>query len=171
MGLLQPHGRSRRLFRANGLREGGRLHKPVIIVHSLAHAVGALKAAARAGRPIILLSAPEAGVYAGPGWFRALVEAAREAVPDARFSTILDCGDQAGAALAAIRAQIECVVFTGRLDVARRLADIARQHGVRLETIRPVAALDLGADFFAAEESIEQRCIDLLSRRGGDAAL
>ena len=110
---------------------------PVIIVHSLAHAIGAVKAAARAGRPIVLASAPEAGVYAGPGWFRALVEAAHEAAPEARCSAILDCGDQAGAALAAIRAQVEGVVFTGRPDVARRLADIARQHGVRFDTTRP----------------------------------
>ena len=136
----------------------------MIIVHSLAHAVGALRAAARVGRPIILLSTPEAGVYVGPGWFGALVAAARESVPDARFSAILDCGDQAGAALAAIRAQIERVIFTGRADVASRLADIARQHGVRLETTRPAAVLDLGTDFFATAESVEQRCADILCR-------
>jgi acyl-CoA reductase-like NAD-dependent aldehyde dehydrogenase len=125
--------------------------------------VGALRAGARTGRPIILSSAREAGVYVGPGWFQALVEAAREAVPDAHFSAILDCGDQAGAALAAIRAQIEAVVFTGRADVASRLADIARQHGVRLETTRPAAVLDLSADFFASAESVEQRFADILA--------
>lgn len=138
-------------------------HPPVIIVHSLAHALAALKAAAQADRHVVIASAPEAGLYAGAGWFRALVEAAREAVPDARFSALLDCGDSAGAALAAIRARIESVVFTGRADVARRLADIAQQHGVRLETDRPTAALDLGDDFFASEENIERRCADLLS--------
>ena len=148
---------------------GGSATPPVIIVHSLAHAIGAVKAAARAGRPIVLASAPEAGVYAGPGWFRALVEAAREAAPEARCSAILDCGDQAGAALAAIRAQVEGVVFTGRSDVARRLADIARQHGVRLETARPAAALDLGPDFFASAELIEQRCAELLCGQLGMA--
>jgi acyl-CoA reductase-like NAD-dependent aldehyde dehydrogenase len=134
----------------------------VIIVHSLGHAIGALKACGGTGSSIILSSAPEAGVYAGPGWFRALVEAAREAVPDVRFSAILDCGDQAGPALAAIRAQIEWVVFTGRADVASRLAEIARQHGVRLETTRPAVVLDLGADFFASAESVERRCADIL---------
>jgi len=91
--------------------------------------------------------------------------AAREAAPDARFSAILDCGDQAGAALAAIRAQIEGVIFTGRADVASRLADIARQHGVRLETTRPAAALDLSADFFASAESVQQRCAETLERQ------
>ena len=136
---------------------------PAIVIHALAHAIGALKAASRANRPIVLLSAPEAGVYTGPGWFRALVEAARDEVPEARFSAMLDCGEEPGAALAAIRAQIECVVFTGRADVAGRLADIAGQHGVRLETTRPSAILDLGADFFASEQIVEQRCFELLS--------
>ncbi len=131
---------------------------PVIIVHSLAHAVAALRAAARAGRSVVLASAPEAGVYAGGGWFRALVEAAREAVPNAQFTALLDCGEEAGAALAAIRAEVDGLVFTGRTDVARRLADIARQHGVRFETSRPAAVLDLGADFFAAAERLEQYC-------------
>ena len=134
-----------------------------VIVHSLAHAVGALRAAARASRLITLLSAPEAGIYAGPGWFRALVEAAREAAPDARCSAILDCGDEPGAALAAVRAQIEAVLFTGRVDVTLRLADIARQHGVRLITVYPPAAIDLGDDFFASADAIERRCTELLS--------
>jgi hypothetical protein len=162
MGLLESHGRGRRLFW--WARLTGPI-APVIVIHSLAHAVGALKASARAGHPIILLSASEAGIYAGPGWFRALMAAAREAAPDARFSAILDCGDQAGAALAAIRAQIEGVIFTGRADVASRLADIARQHGVRLETTRPAAALDLSADFFASAESVQQRCAETLERQ------
>jgi hypothetical protein len=84
-------------------------------------------------------------------------------VPDADFSAILDCGDQAGATLAAVRAQIEAVLFNGRADLALRLADIASQHGVRLIRARPTAAIDLGEDFFASADAIERRCADLLS--------
>ena len=116
----------------------------------------------RAGRAVVLASAPGAGSYVGPGWFRELVAAAREAVPGASFSALLDCGDDRGAALAAIRSQVEGVVFTGPADVARRLADIADQHGVRFVTKRPVPALDLGDDFFASPEIVERRCADLL---------
>ena len=134
----------------------------VIIIHSLAQAIAALTAAARAGRPVALASAPNAGSYVGPGWFGALVVAAREAVPGARFSALLDCGDDVGAALAAIRSEIEGVVFTGRADVARRLADIAAQHGVRFETDRCATALDLGEDFFASGDSVKQRCAEFL---------
>jgi hypothetical protein len=135
----------------------------IVVVHSLAQAIAALKAAARAGRPVVLASAPGAGSYVGPGWFREVVVAAREAVPDASFSARLDCGDDRGAALAAIRSQVEGVVFTGPADVARRLADIAGQHAVRFVTKRPVPVLDLGDDFFASPEIVERRCADLLS--------
>jgi acyl-CoA reductase-like NAD-dependent aldehyde dehydrogenase len=135
---------------------------PVIIIHSLPQAVAALRAAASVGRPIVLASAPDAGGYAGPGWFRALVVLARQAVPHVRFSGLLDCGDNVGAALAAIRAEVEGVAFTGRPDVARHLADIARQHGVRLTTSRP-AGLDLAEDFFASEEGVEARCAEFLA--------
>ena len=110
----------------------------------------------------MLISAPDAGGYVGPGWFKALVAAAREAVPDIRCSTFLDCGDNVGAALAAIRAEVEGVIFTGRPDIARRLADIAQQNGVRFETKRPAAALDLAEDFFASPEDLKKRCATFL---------
>ena len=133
-----------------------------IVVHSLGHAIAALTAAARAGCPVVLVSAPDAGGYGGPGWFKALTAAARDAVPDARCSSLLDCGDNVGSALAAIRAEVEGIIFTGRPDTAHRLADIARQHGVRFETERPSEVLDLGEDFFASQEDVERRCAEFL---------
>ena len=159
MGLFQPDGRSRRLFRRAALSDDA----PVIVIHSLAHAEAALSAAAAAGRPVLLASARDAGVAAGPGWFGALVAAARAAVPAAHFTAWLDCGDDAGAAQAAIRAGVEGIVFTGRADVAARLTDIAAQQGARLITARPHPALDLAADFFAAPETLRRRCADVLA--------
>jgi hypothetical protein len=83
---------------------------------------------------------------------------------------LLDCGDRPGAALAAIRATVEGVIFSGRADVARRLADIARQHGARFVAERPAGALDLGREFFASAADSERRCAEFLtlpdSRRG-----
>jgi delta 1-pyrroline-5-carboxylate dehydrogenase len=132
-------------------------------VHSLAHASAALKAAGLAGRSVVLVSAQGAGSYVGPGWFCEIIAAAREAVPEASFASLLDCGDDVGAVLAALRSEVEGVVFTGRADVASRLADIARQYGVRFTTGRPTPALDLGDDFFASSEILEQRCAVLLT--------
>ncbi len=66
-----------------------------------------------------------------------MIEAARDAVPAARFSSVLDCGDDPGAAMAAIRAGAEAIVFTGRADVAERLTAIAAATGTRLLIERP----------------------------------
>jgi acyl-CoA reductase-like NAD-dependent aldehyde dehydrogenase len=137
---------------------------PVIIVHSLDHAVAALSAAAEAGRPVTLASAPDAGIYGGPGWFGELIKMARDAILAAQSTALLDCGDDAGAAQAAIRAGIEGVIFTGRADVAERLADIAGQCGIRLLTERPETVLDLGTDFFTSPKTLRRRCAELLSR-------
>jgi fructose/tagatose bisphosphate aldolase len=136
---------------------------PAIVVHSLSHALAALTAASEASRPIIILSAPDSGIYAGPGWFKALVDAAREAVPEANATFILDCGDDAGAAQGAIRAGIEALIFSGRADVAERLAEIATARGLRLLTKRPTALFDLGDMFFADDETLRRHCADRLA--------
>ena len=147
---------------------------PAIVVHSPAQAVAALEAAAEAGKPVLLLSAADAGLSAGAGWWREMIAAARDSVPAApaaapgtapgaaRAEALLDCGDDAGAAQAALRAGIAAIVFTGRADVAERLADIARQHGSRLCRERPEAALDLGDDFFAPPEALRRRVVAML---------
>ncbi len=109
---------------------------PAIVVHSLAHAVAALEAAAEAGRPVLLLSAVDAGLSAGAGWWREAIAAARSSAPTAeaalRSAALLDCGDDAGAAQAALRVGVEAIVFSGSANVAERLADIARQRGSRV---------------------------------------
>ena len=147
---------------ASEAKQSGDWDAPVIVLHSLDHAIAALTAAARAGSRVVLASAPGAGSYVGPGWFGALVAAAREAVPQARFSALLDCGDDVGAALAAIRVGIPAVVFTGRADIAARLVDIATQARAKLVTERPALALDLGAPFGADDETARRRCAEIL---------
>src|SRR4051794_34338077 len=141
---------------------------PAIVVHSLAHAVAALQAAAEAGRPVLLLSAIDAGLSSGAGWWRQVIAAARDSVPTAQAvlqAAPLDCGDDAGAAQAALRSGVEAIVFSGPAEVAERLADIARQCERRVLTKRPSPALDLGDDFFAPPEALRRRCLAIL---GGD---
>ena len=65
--------------------------------------------------------------------------------------------------LSEIRAGVEAIIFTGRADVAERLADIVRQRGACLLTERPAAVLDLAAEFFAAPEILQRRCAVILA--------
>ena len=114
-----------------------------IIVHSLDHARAALAAAAALGVPVTLASAEGAGGYAGPLWFKALIEMAMSEQPGMAADSVLDCADEAGTALAALRAGIKRVRFTGRDDVRQRLAAIAAQLGAEIESGARPAALDL----------------------------
>lgn len=115
---------------------------PAVIVHGFEEARAALAAAAEAGRPVTLLSAPGAAGYAGIGWWRALVAAARAAEPDAVADDVLDCGELAGIAVAALHAGCPAIVFTGSEAQAARLAALAGVCGARMLRAAP-PALDL----------------------------
>lgn len=111
---------------------------PAVIVHGPEDARLALSV----GQPVTLLSAPGAAVYAGCGWWRALVRHAQAGFPAVPVADILDCGDGAGQALAALRiGQRHLVLAPGAPGWDAVAAIAAEQGGSVLKT--PPAALDL----------------------------
>jgi hypothetical protein len=114
---------------------------PAVIVHGLAAAAAAVRAA-DPRRGLVLLSAPGAGAHAGAGWFLALCRQAAATRPQLRVQTVLDCAGSPGAVLAALRVGVPTVVFTGDPAIARRLEQIAAGCGARLLRVAP-RALDL----------------------------
>jgi hypothetical protein len=80
---------------------------PAVIIHGLEDA----RAALAPGLPVTLLSAPGAGAVGGALWWRALMRLARPGEADG--PDILDCGTDAGAALAALRAGQRVLVLCG----------------------------------------------------------
>src|ERR1700691_2415737 len=123
MGLLEPHGRGGRPRRQAGVNRR-------IIVHSLAQAEAAVAAAASLGLPVTLMSAPGAGAYAGVSWWQALVAQAAASRPDTTVASVLDCAEEAGTVLAAIRMGLRHLRFTGPADRRERLAALAAQSDV-----------------------------------------
>jgi hypothetical protein len=111
---------------------------PAVVVHGLDDALAALAP----GRPVTLLSAPGAALYAGCLWWRALVAAARERAPVAGTADVLDCADAAGRALAAIRVGQPALILAPDAPGFAAAAAIAGAHGLILLTERP-PALDL----------------------------
>ena len=95
-------------------------------------------------QPVTVISAPGGGSYAGPGWFNAVVENAQAAFPDVPVTAILDCDDASGHVLGALRAGVKAVRFTGRADVAAKLAEMAAAQGATLIT-GDIETLDLRA--------------------------
>ena len=118
--------------------------RPAIVVHDLDQAVGALRAAAAAGIPVTLWSAPGAASYAGLGFLGAVYEKAREAVPEADHDVVVNCRGSAVLAHDALSRGFAAVAFTGRGAMRKTLQAIADGQNGRLVTAGPGrGALDL----------------------------
>ena len=115
----------------------------VILFHSLAHARAALAAAAERGVAVTLQSAPGAAAYAGAGYLKAIADQAAAEHADVAVTAVIDCGADAGIAMAALRAGWRTVRFSGSAKVRARLADIATETGARLADEPEAAPLDL----------------------------
>ncbi|MCH7929353.1 MAG: hypothetical protein IIA01_02475 [Proteobacteria bacterium] len=120
------------------------LNARVVIFQSRAHAEAALAVAAELDTPVVLQSAPGVAAYAGAGYLMAVAERAAARRPDAAVTWVIDCGDDPGIALGALRGGWKSVRFSGRADVLAKLADIAAQQGAELLAGgAPADALDL----------------------------
>jgi hypothetical protein len=109
---------------------------PALVVHGLLQARTALAPAL----PVTLLSAPGAGLYAGAGWWLALIQAASEGGEPPVH--ILDCGAAAGRALEAARAGQPLVVLRAPDDIFQEASAIAASYGTILLPSAP-RSLDL----------------------------
>jgi hypothetical protein len=120
-----------------------------VIYHTLEDATTALAAAGLCEVTPVLRTAPGAVAYAGAPYLKRLAEIAAGGGPgDAHL--IADCGADAAAAVAALKAGWPAVVVTGSPAMAAKVGDIAAQLDAECYTRRP-PALDLAglADPFA----------------------
>jgi fructose/tagatose bisphosphate aldolase len=108
-----------------------------VVVHDLGEAKAALKAARGAGRPVVLLSAPGAAQVLGPAVWREMIAEAARAEPGAAFDAILDCGQDLGAALAALRAGVKSIALDAPAEVFAKVSDIAKQLDATVYAHRP----------------------------------
>ena len=98
-----------------------------VVIHGAVHLVQATAP----GLPVLLLSAPGAGCFAGAGWWRALT---------GERPAALDCADQAGRALEALAVGCPVVILE---DCPAWDSVAARRGPAVLLRARP-ASLDLG---------------------------
>ena len=131
---------------------------PQVVVHDLAQARAALAAAAACGVRIELRSAPDAAAYAGVGYLQALGELAGQEL-------VVDCGDDPGLVMAALRTGCRKLAFAGSGELFQRLADMAAQAGAELVqgTRSPVLVL-------SPDDDARARCLAWLSGRANPRA-
>jgi hypothetical protein len=114
------------------------------VVHDLEQARAALAAAAEEGCSLELRSAPGAAGYAGVGYLKALGEAVGHEL-------WIDCGDDPGLAMAALRTGCRRLRFCGTPDAARRLGEMAEQaDAVVVHEMQPPELLELAPEDDAA---------------------
>ncbi|MCB8882470.1 hypothetical protein ACELLULO517_19640 [Acidisoma cellulosilytica] len=118
---------------------------PAVTIHGLEDGEMVL----RLRRPVTLLSAPGAALYAGAGWWRALIATLRARHPDRVFTDVLDCADAPGRAAEALRAgQTRILFYPENPANVVAVQAMAEACGAEVWTARP-EALDLavrGAD-------------------------
>ena len=130
-----------------------------VAVHDLGQARAALAAAAEFRVAIQLRSAPDAAGYAGVGYLQALGVAAGQEL-------LIDCGDDPGLVMAALRTGCRKLAFSGNTELAEKLTDLAAQYGATLrhETAPPDALLlPAGAD---PEPALRARLASIVRGRG-----
>ena len=106
---------------------------PAVVIHGLPDARRVLAGS----RPVTLLSAPGAALFAGCGWWRALIERARAEHPGIPIDDILDCADAPGLALGALRIGLRRIVLDPGLPGWSSVAAIAKSLGGEVLTSRP----------------------------------
>jgi hypothetical protein len=104
--------------------------KQVAVVRSLAEARAVLAAASVA--KVVLVSPPGAAAYLGVGFFAALVDAARAEFPGIAIEAVMDCGEDPGWALSALRMGFKAIALRGDPRARARVAAIARAMGARV---------------------------------------
>ena len=109
-----------------------------LVVHGLDH----VRAALRPGRPVILLSAPGAALFAGCLWWRRIIELGRAEFPNAVLNDVLDCADAPGHAMAALRVGQLRLVLDPACPAFPAVAAAAATLGAAVLPSRP-PALDL----------------------------
>ena len=118
----------------------------MVIVHGPDHIEAAFSAAEASGRALCVLVAAWAGAAYGPLYLAAAVDAARARHPQAEVRIALDCADDAGAAMAALRCGWRRLAFGGRADVRARIAGMAEAQGARLIESHRGPVLDLAGE-------------------------
>ncbi len=96
-------------------------------------------AAAASGRPVTVLTPVNAGRYAGSAYYFEMLRLVETEFPAARLRAVLDCGDDAAIALAALDLGWRAVILRGNATARARVGDIANRLKSEVLARRPAA--------------------------------
>jgi hypothetical protein len=107
---------------------------PAIIIHGIEDLHAALKAATSLDLDLTVLSIPGAASSAGVPWFHALIQTGAAEFPQVKLTAVLDCADQPGHALTALRTGCRDLLLLDSCPAWPRVRAIAEASGARLHS-------------------------------------
>jgi hypothetical protein len=105
--------------------------------HDRSHVEAALAAATDGNVEVALITPMGGAASVGPEVYLEMYRGGHARFPNTKSTAMIDCGDDAGMAMRALRCGWRHLVFTGRHDVRQKLQDIAGQLDGRMEPSRP----------------------------------
>ena len=115
---------------------------PIFVVHDRDQALRVAHASQISGVAVQLFSAKAAASSLGPETFQAIINEARHRYPSARIECFLDCAEDAGLALAALRRCTSHISVTLPPQAQKKITEIARQRGAHVRSY-PKHGMDL----------------------------
>jgi len=131
---------------------------PAFVIHDLEQALEVARVAGETGVEFILQSAKGAGAYMGPDIFAAILDETRRTCPDANITGILDCADEAGTVLKALRSGVSRISVDLSGPALEKINDIAIQQNAVISDYN-TDAVDL-LDVTDLNETIRQHLKD-----------
>ena len=124
-----------------------------VIFHDLPQARAAVAQADAIGAPVELRSPPNGAAIIGPGAFKAIADDLAQTHPGAASSMILDCGTNAGLAMAALRHGCKDICVDVRAQTYAKIAAMAQAQSARLhDPVEIVLDLAASADGGTSED-------------------
>lgn len=96
-------------------------------------------ARAASDRPVTVLTPVNAGRYAGPAYYFEMLQLVKSEFPQSRIKAVLDCGDDAAIALAALDLGWRALILRGSKTARARVGDIANRLNAEVMARRPAA--------------------------------
>ena len=115
---------------------------PIFVVHNIEHALCVAEASERTETFVILASARDGACSLGPDVFMSIINKAAAQHPDARIEGLLDCAEDAGVALNAIRRGVPHISVDLQELTYKKIIDIANQSNTRVRKY-PNSVIDL----------------------------
>jgi hypothetical protein len=112
------------------------------IIHNLEHTLCVAKASQDLKLKALLFSAPGLATTLGPEAFAAIIDEAERSYPGSRIAGVLDCADEPGTAIGALRRGTAGIFVNLPQEMLGKIEDIARQTGAKLIP-KSETALDL----------------------------